>query len=155
MEEKAKTIESLINQAKTAVLVSDFALARQLCEQVLARSPESIDAKLILAGLSDPLESTKLLREVLDQEPGNLTARKAMHWAIARMRTQTAAQWITEPEPATYSQASRTCTRASRQNRCRPHPNRCLRKQLPSRCIHKSLRRGRHGRSRCCCYWQR
>lgn len=100
MTEQAQTNQALIGQAKAAVLAGDFDLARQFCRQALAASPQNTDAKLILAGLSEPMESARLLREVLEAEPGNPTAQKAMRWASKRVRSETASQWTAAEPPA-------------------------------------------------------
>ena len=93
MAEEITDAGMLINQAKQAILAKNAALARNLAEQALALDPNSSDARLILAGLSEPAASAKLLQEVLDKDPNNPTAYAAMRWSSSRTREQTAAQW--------------------------------------------------------------
>jgi len=100
MEEQNAAISELIAQAKQAVLDGDAGLARQLAEQILAADPENSDAMLLMAGLSDPQTSVTWLRQVLDKDPQNQTAREGMHWASSRLRLSSAAGWQKEPLPA-------------------------------------------------------
>ena len=93
MIEQAKDALELVQQAKQAILDGDSALARRLAERALIDSPENSDAKLILAGLSEPEESAVLLRELLDSTPDNPYVYKAMRWSSARSRLETAGQW--------------------------------------------------------------
>ncbi len=102
MEDQNAAVLELIAQAKQAVLKGDAALARQLAEQVLAADRGNIDAMLLMAGLSEPEASVSWLRQVLDADPQNPTAREGMHWASARLRQSGAAEWKKEsavPEP--------------------------------------------------------
>ena len=93
MAEQITDAGMLINQAKQAILAKNAALARNLAEQALALDPNSSDARLILAGLSEPAASARLLQEVLDKDPNNPTAYAAMRWSSTRTREQSAAQW--------------------------------------------------------------
>ena len=93
MTEQGNSAGALIHQSKQAILAGDPGLARQLAEQARQISPDNNDAKLILAGLSDPETSTHLLRELLDTDPKNPYVYKAMRWASEQTRKETAAQW--------------------------------------------------------------
>ena len=100
MREKEQHNNSLVIRAKQAILAGDAEQAKSLASQVLAHDPDQIDAKLIMAGLSEPAESARLLREVLEKDPYHPTAQKALVWASKRMRSETAVQWTKEPAPS-------------------------------------------------------
>ena len=100
MTGQEEQINDLIFQAKQAILAGDIASAKKLANQVLEQEPSHIDAKLILAGQSAPDESARLIRDVLEKDPHNPVAQKAVVWAGKRMRRETADQWtkeITQP----------------------------------------------------------
>lgn len=100
MTGQEEQINDLIIQAKQAILAGDIASAKKLADQVLEENPHNIDAKLILAGLSAPDESARLIRDVLEKDPHNPVAQRAVVWAGKRMRRETADQWtkeITQP----------------------------------------------------------
>ena len=63
--------ENMIQAAKEALLAGDSTRARRLAEQLLINDPANNDAKLILAGLSQPEVSLKLLQDVLESDPNN------------------------------------------------------------------------------------
>lgn len=86
MTGQEEQINDLIIQAKQAILAGDIASAKKLADQVLEENPHNIDAKLILAGLSAPDESARLIRDVLEKDPHNPVAQKAVVWAGKRMR---------------------------------------------------------------------
>ena len=96
MTGQEEQINDLIFQAKQAILAGDIASAKKLANQVLEQEPHQIDAKLILAGLSEPDESARLIRDVLEKDPHNPIAQKAMVWAGKRVRSETADQWTKE-----------------------------------------------------------
>ena len=114
MIEQAKNVPELIQQAKQAILDGDSALARQLAERALINSPENSDAKLILAGLSEPEESAVLLRELLDSTPDNPYVYKAMRWSSARSRLETAGQWAPAEEDLTSADTAQRTARSHR-----------------------------------------
>jgi len=99
MESQSTSINTLIAQAKQAVLDGNAALARELAEQVLAADPENIAAMLLMAGLSEPQQSVIWLRKVLDLDPQNQTAREGMLWASTQLRQSSAVGWQKEPLP--------------------------------------------------------
>jgi len=63
MESQSTSINTLIAQAKQAVLDGNAALARELAEQVLAADPENIAAMLLMAGLSEPAAERDMAEE--------------------------------------------------------------------------------------------
>ena len=99
MDSQSTSINTLIAQAKQAVLDGNAALARQLAEQVLAADPENSAAMLLMAGLSEPQQSVLWLRKVLDQDPQNQTAREGMQWVSVQLRQSSAVGWQKEPLP--------------------------------------------------------
>ena len=101
MENSNLNPETLITQAKQAVLKGDRAAAKTLAEQALALNPRSVDAMLILAGVSEPQVGMAYLKSVLDLDPGNQSARQGMLWAARELRKTHAAGWTAEkPQPA-------------------------------------------------------
>ena len=96
MENQPLPTESLIDQAKKAILQGNTAQARELAQQVLVAEPTNASALLILAGLSDPHEALVWLNQVLDRDPANKTAREGMRWASHQLRAQSAAAWKPE-----------------------------------------------------------
>ncbi len=92
--------EALIAQAKQAVLRGDRASAKALAEEALAENPRSVDALLILAGVSDPQVGVAYLKNALELDPGNQTARQGMLWAARELRKTHAAGWTTEKPQA-------------------------------------------------------
>ena len=94
MTEQGNSAGILIDQAKKAILAGDIVFARQLADQALKISPDNSDARLILAGLSDPETSFSLLHSVLESDPKNPYVHKAISWAGSRTRQETAAQWV-------------------------------------------------------------
>ena len=95
-----QTLDSLIAEAKQAVLRGDRAAAKSLAEQALALNPGSVSALLILAGVSDAQEGVGFLKQALDLDPGNQTARQGMVWAARELRKTHAAGWIVEKPQA-------------------------------------------------------
>ena len=85
--------ENLIQAAKDALLAGDAGRARQLAEQCLINEPANNDAKLILAGLSQPEDGLRLLQDVLESDPNNPFVHKALQWAAEASRQKSAAQW--------------------------------------------------------------
>ncbi len=85
--------ENMIQAAKEALLAGDSARAKRLAEQCLINDPANNDAKLILAGLSRPEDSLKLLQDVLESEPNNPFVHKALLWSAEVSRQKSAAQW--------------------------------------------------------------
>ena len=100
METNSPNPESLIAQAKQAVLRGDRAAAKALAEQALALNPRSVDALLILAGVSDAQTSVAYLKSALDLDPGNQIARLGMLWAARELRKTHAAGWTAEKPQA-------------------------------------------------------
>ena len=85
--------KNMIQAAKEALLAGDSARARRLAEQCLINDPANNDAKLILAGLSQPEVSLKLLQDVLESEPNNPFVHKALQWLAEASRQKSAAPW--------------------------------------------------------------
>ena len=92
--------EALIAQAKQAVLRGDRASAKALAEQALEQNPRSVGALLILAGVSDAQAGVAYLKQALELDPGNQTARQGMLWAARELRKTHAAGWTPEKPQA-------------------------------------------------------
>lgn len=92
--------EALIAQAKQAVLRGDRATAKALAEQALEQNPRSVGALLILAGVSDAQAGVAYLKQALEFDPGNQTARQGMLWAARELRKTHAAGWTAEKPQA-------------------------------------------------------
>ena len=100
MDNTNQNPEALIAQAKQAVLRGDRASAKALAEQALEQNPRSVSALLILAGVSDAQAGVAYLKQALELDPGNQTARQGMLWAARELRKTHAAGWTTEKPQA-------------------------------------------------------
>ncbi len=100
MDNPNQNPEALIAQAKQAVLRGDRASAKALAEQALEQNPRSVSALLILAGVSDAQAGVAYLKQALELDPGNQTARQGMLWAARELRKTHAAGWTTEKPQA-------------------------------------------------------
>lgn len=100
MDNTNQNPEALIAQAKQAVLRGDRASAKALAEQALEQNPRSVGALLILAGVSDAQAGVAYLKQALELDPGNQTARQGMLWAARELRKTHAAGWTTEKPQA-------------------------------------------------------
>ena len=96
MESPSPNPETLLAEARQAVLRGDRAAAKALAEEALALDPRSVGALLILAGVSDPQTGIAYLKQALDLDPDNLTARQGMLWAARELRKTHAAGWAPE-----------------------------------------------------------
>ena len=100
MDNTNQNPEALIAQAKQAVLRGDRASAKALAEQALEQNPRSVGALLILAGVSDAQAGVAYLKQALELDPGNQTARQGMLWAARELRKTHAAGWTAEKPQA-------------------------------------------------------
>ncbi len=108
-------IQALIHEAKTAILAGEKAKAAHLAQLALEADPNSLDALLIMAGVSDPQASLVFLNKVLELDPDNITAHQALHWAGQTLRKRSAASW----KPENASTAAPQPRQTSRQPRPR------------------------------------
>lgn len=92
--------QDLIQRAKQAILAGDKPLASSLAQEALELDPQSVDALLVMAGVSDPQASLVFLNKVLELDPENLTARQALQWAGQALRKRASASWTPEAAPA-------------------------------------------------------
>lgn len=80
--------------AKQAIREGRRDEAFQLASQASKLAPDLEEPWLILGALANPVESVYYLRKALAINPLSEPARKGMHWAVQRMRTQS----VTPPE---------------------------------------------------------
>jgi len=67
----------------------DYRAARHWAQQAVALDPNQEEAWLWLAFMASPRASVAYLNRALQINPSSKRARKAMHWAIHRMRQET------------------------------------------------------------------
>ncbi len=83
--------EALLN-ARQAISLGDRQAARHWAELAASLSPELEEPWLILAAVAAPRASVAYLEKALKINPSSQRARKGMHWAVARLRKETAAK---------------------------------------------------------------
>src|SRR3990172_12992434 len=101
----SKALQAL-RLAKQAIRESRREEAFQHARLASELAPGLEEPWLILGALANPAESVYYLRKALAINPISEPARKGMHWAVQRMRTQS----VTLPEPTrpTVMEASPT-----------------------------------------------
>jgi lipoprotein-anchoring transpeptidase ErfK/SrfK len=80
--------DQAIERARQALRRGERLEARRWAQAALAHSPEIEDAWLILAAVSSPQASVAHLKRALEINPASQRARRGMHWAIQRLRTE-------------------------------------------------------------------
>ncbi|MEW6180468.1 MAG: L,D-transpeptidase family protein [Chloroflexota bacterium] len=94
----------LLAQARRALRQGERRTARQLAGEAARLQPDLEEAWLILAALSEPQASIQYIKRALQINPASRQARKAMHWAVQRLRHQpTTAVPSTAPTPGDIS----------------------------------------------------
>ena len=83
-------------EAKHAINTGDRATAEALAEQAYRMNPNSVDALLLKAGISDPQTSVQYLNAALAIDPSNPFAREAMTFTAAQVRSSASAAWKPE-----------------------------------------------------------
>jgi lipoprotein-anchoring transpeptidase ErfK/SrfK len=74
--------------ARNALREGEKHKARQYAEQAIAIDPDGEEPWLILAAVSTPKASIYYLNKALEINPSSVRARKGMHWAINRIRSE-------------------------------------------------------------------
>ncbi len=77
----------LIQQAQKALKAGDLQTARHFAQKAAQLAPEKEDSWLVLAAVASPRASLEYLNRALEINPNSQRARKGMHWAIQRLRT--------------------------------------------------------------------
>jgi len=77
-----------IQQARQALKRGNRRAARRWAEQAASLSPEKEEPWLIMAALANPRASLEYLKHALEINPNSQHARKGMHWAIQRYRSE-------------------------------------------------------------------
>lgn len=80
-----------LRQAKLALQQGDRSTARRWATRAAALTPEREQPWLMLAALASPRASLAYLEEALEINPQSELARRGMHWAIQRWRSQSQA----------------------------------------------------------------
>ncbi len=80
--------KSVLAQAQTALFKGDQATARILAQKTLQQDPGEVKALLILAYLSEPQESIRLLNTALKIDPQNKNTINGMRWAARKLRQE-------------------------------------------------------------------
>ena len=79
----------LLIKAQEALRLGDRLSARRLAEQAANIAPDWEEPWLLLAALAGPRASTAYLSRALELNPGSERARKAIRWAVKRLRRKT------------------------------------------------------------------
>jgi len=77
-----------IQKARQALKEGNRRAARRWAEQAASINPEKEDPWLIIAALANPRASLEYLKHALEINPTSQPARKGMHWAIQRYRSE-------------------------------------------------------------------
>lgn len=77
-----------IQQARQALKKGNRRVARRWAEKAASLNPEKEEPWLIIAALANPRASLEYLKHALELNPTSLPARKGMHWAIQRYRSE-------------------------------------------------------------------
>jgi hypothetical protein len=94
--------QQAISHCQQAYRQRDTRSARHWAEMAVAIHPHREEGWLWLAAMASPRASAAYLKQALEINPGSLRARKAMHWAIHRMRHQV----VERHKPAPYPTAT-------------------------------------------------
>lgn len=90
MSDSAPTYPHLIAEAQRALQDGKRQRARRLAQQAVSAAPKREQGWLILAAISSPHASLVYAQRALEFNPESQHARQALHWAIQRMRTESA-----------------------------------------------------------------
>ncbi|MCA9897551.1 MAG: L,D-transpeptidase family protein [Ardenticatenaceae bacterium] len=95
------SIDSLLQQAKTAVLQNNHALARRLLQQAVRQDPQDYRGWLWLASVATtPQASLEYVNRADMLAPNNASVQKARRWAEKRLAAaESSAEVITVPAP--------------------------------------------------------
>ena len=88
MKPESSLYNEKLVEARLALKRGDRITAKRLAETIASQAPGIEEPWLILAALSEPVESITFLKKALELNPQSRQARKGMHWAIARFREQ-------------------------------------------------------------------
>jgi lipoprotein-anchoring transpeptidase ErfK/SrfK len=88
MNPNARDTAEIIHRAQQALGKGDRRLARRLAEQSVSLAPDQEDSWLILAAVSSPRAACHYIQTALEINPGSVRARRAMHWAVQRLRKE-------------------------------------------------------------------
>ena len=87
MSTSESSYAELIDKAKTALRNGDKLTSRRMAEKAILINGDSEEPWLILAAISSPKASINYLNKALEINPSSVRARKGMHWAVNRLRS--------------------------------------------------------------------
>ncbi len=119
MSEEPPSASHFLHQAQIALRNHDNTQARQFAIQAAHLDPNLEEPWLILAALSGPDASIVFLKRALEVNPASVRARKGMHWAIQRQRSE---RLLQANEKALPSQAPTAPMAATAPITARPLP---------------------------------
>jgi lipoprotein-anchoring transpeptidase ErfK/SrfK len=90
-----------LQQSRIALKRGDKRLARRWAERAAAVNPDLEEPWLIIAALATTRGSLEYLKRALEINPQSEHARKGMHWAIQRYRSENLARQIVRPGSTT------------------------------------------------------
>lgn len=96
-ESQQSQAQQALRSARQALREGRRSEAFEHAKRAARLAPQLEDPWLILGGLAGPAESINYLRQALAVNPSSEAARKGMHWAVQRLRTQPAAAPLTAP----------------------------------------------------------
>lgn len=79
-------IKNVLRNAQTAYKSGDYPTARYWAQQAVSLAPDLEESWLWLAAVSKPHASIQYISKALEINSASQNARKAMHWAVQRMR---------------------------------------------------------------------
>lgn len=92
MNQHEESVKIALQNAKLAYKSGNIQYARYWAQKAVSLDPDIEDTWLWLASVSSPRASIEYISNALKINPSSRSARKAMHWAIQRMRTAESVQ---------------------------------------------------------------
>ena len=92
MKPDPEAVRKTLLNAQQAMVRGDRRAARGWAAQAVALDPDSEEPWLFLAALASPRASVNYLERALKINPHSQRARKGMHWALERLRSEQVAQ---------------------------------------------------------------
>jgi tetratricopeptide (TPR) repeat protein len=129
--------ETLLALARDALRQNRRAEAFDLARRARETDPQLEGAYLILAALSAPAESIRLLNQALKINPNSSAARKGMHWAVQRLRKKPKGALPSKQNPSGWLRITRrswkqpTRTRSSLICKSPSRPSRMRKQRSP------------------------
>ena len=92
MNLEKSTYDRYLRNAYLSLKQGDKSSARIWGMKAANVNPDREEAWLVLAAVAAPRASVNYLKRALEINPGSIHARKGMHWAIQRLRSENSSQ---------------------------------------------------------------